>query len=112
MPALRDYRFVLGEALSNAVAHSQASRIEVGLRFGRWTFAAYVRGNGIGMQQKIIVQGGAPGHFGLLRMKERIEAIGGKMVVERASGFGTVVELQIPARIAYAKWHGSDRIRH
>lgn len=107
-----DLLAVLAEALGNAVAHSQASRIEVGLRFGRWTFVAYVRDNGIGMHQKIIAEGGTPGHFGLLGMKERIEAIGGKLVVESASGFGTVVELHIPARIAYAKWHGSDRPRY
>jgi signal transduction histidine kinase len=107
-----DLLAALGEALSNAVAHSQASRIEVGLRFGRWTFAAYVRDNGIGMRQKIIAEGGTPGHFGMLGMMERIEAIGGRLVVESASGFGTVVELQIPARIAYTKWHGSDRTRH
>ncbi|MCL9982936.1 MAG: histidine kinase [Erythrobacter sp.] len=98
-----DLLAVLGEALNNAVTHSQASRIEVGVRFGRWTFGAYVRDNGIGMHETIIAEGGIPGHFGLLGMKERIEAIGGKLIVESANGFGTVVELQIPARIAYAK---------
>lgn len=107
-----DLLAVLGEALSNAVVHSQASRIEVGLRFGRWTFAAHVRDNGIGMHQDIVAAGGTPGHFGLLGMKERIEAIGGKLIVESATGFGTVVELQIPAPIAYAKWHGPGSARH
>ena len=34
--------------------------------------------------------------------QERIEAIGGKLIVQSASGFGTIVELRIPARIAYA----------
>jgi signal transduction histidine kinase len=97
-----DLLAVLGEALNNAVAHSQASRIELGVRFGRWTFGAYVRDNGIGMHETIISDGGRPGHFGLLGMKERIEAIGGKLIVESANGFGTVVELQIPARVAYA----------
>lgn len=72
------------------------------MRFGRWTFGAYVRDNGIGMHETIISDGGRPGHFGLLGMKERIEAIGGKLIVESANGFGTVVELQIPARVAYA----------
>lgn len=96
-----DLLAVLGEALNNAVAHSRASRIELGVRFGRRTFSAYVRDNGIGMHQTIIAEGGVEGHFGLLGMKERIEAIGGKLIVQSASGFGTVVELQIPARLAY-----------
>lgn len=96
-----DLLAVLGEALNNAVTHSQASRIELGVRFGRWTFSAYVRDNGIGMAETILTDGGKPGHFGLLGMQERIEAIGGKLVVESASGFGTVVALRIPARVAY-----------
>lgn len=96
-----DLLAVLGEALNNAVAHSQASRIELGVRFGRWTFSAHVRDNGIGMHQTILTDGGKPGHFGLLGMQERIEAIGGRLVVESASGFGTVVALRIPARVAY-----------
>lgn len=103
-PALiDDLLAVLGEALSNAARHSQASRIEVGVRFSRWSFTAYVRDNGIGMHETIIAQGGVPGHFGLVGMKERIESVGGKLNVESATGFGTIVELQIPARIAYAK---------
>ncbi|QPC98160.1 ligand-binding sensor domain-containing protein [Qipengyuania soli] len=98
-----DLLAVLGEALGNAACHSQASRIEAGVRYGKWAFAAYVRDNGIGMHEEIIASGGKPGHFGLLGMRERIEAIGGKLVVESATGFGTIVELQLPARIAYAK---------
>lgn len=98
-----DLLAVLGEALGNAAAHSCASRIEIGVRFGRWSFVAHVRDNGIGMAEGVITGGGAPGHFGLVGMKERTEALGGRFVVESASGFGTVVELLIPARIAYAR---------
>lgn len=98
-----DMLAVLGEALGNAAAHSRASRIEIGVRFGRWSFVAHVRDNGIGMAEGVIAGGAAPGHFGLVGMKERIEALGGRFVVESASGFGTVVELLIPARIAYAR---------
>ncbi len=98
-----DLLAVLGEALGNAAAHSQASRIEMALRFGRWSFVAEVRDNGIGMAESVIAEGGARGHFGLVGMKERIEALGGRFAIESASGFGTVVELRIPARIAYAR---------
>jgi signal transduction histidine kinase len=98
-----DLLAVLGEALGNAACHSQASRIEVGLRYGRRTFAAYVRDNGIGMHEKIVEAGSKPGHFGLVGMRERIQAIGGKLVVESALGFGTVVEVQLPARLAYSR---------
>jgi len=102
---------VLGEALGNAAAHSQASRIEIALRFGRWSFVAEVRDNGIGMAEGVIAEGAAPGHFGLVGMKERIEALGGRFAVESASGFGTVIELRIPARIAYARSGAGRRPR-
>lgn len=98
-----DLLAVLGEALGNAACHSEASRIEVGLRYGRRTFSAFVRDNGIGMHEDLVETGSKPGHFGLVGMRERIQAIGGKLVVESATGFGTVVELRLPARIAYAK---------
>ena len=98
-----DLLAVLGEALGNAARHSQASRIEVGLRYGRRTFSAYVRDNGIGMHDDLVETGSKPGHFGLVGMRERMHSIGGKLVVESASGFGTVVELRLPARLAYAK---------
>lgn len=98
-----DLLAVLGEALGNAASHSEASRIEIGLRYGRRTFAAYVRDNGIGIHENVVETGGKPGHFGLVGMRERIQAIGGKLVVESAIGFGTVVELRLPARIAYAR---------
>lgn len=98
-----DLLAVLGEALGNAATHSQASRIEIVLRFGRFSFVAQVRDNGIGMAEHVIARGAPPGHFGLVGMKERIESLGGRFAVESASGFGTVIELRIPARIAYAR---------
>jgi signal transduction histidine kinase/ligand-binding sensor domain-containing protein len=98
-----DLLAVLGEAVGNAARHSHASHIEAGVRYGQWTFTAYVRDNGIGMHEEIVASGGKPGHFGLVGMRERIEAIGGKLIVESATGFGTIVRLQLPSRIAYAK---------
>lgn len=65
-PALiDDLLAVLGEALGNAAVYSQASRIEIGLRFGRWSFVTQVRDNGIGMAEGVIAEGASPGHFGL-----------------------------------------------
>jgi len=98
-----DLLAVIGEALGNAAAHSKATRIEVELQFGKRTFVAIVRDNGVGMQEAIVTDGGKAGHFGLIGMKERIEAIDGKLTLESASGFGTAVAIRLPARIAYAR---------
>lgn len=97
-----DLLAVLGEALNNAACHSKASRIEVGLRYGRWEFSAYVRDNGIGMSGEILEKGSPNGHFGILGMRERMLTIGGKLRVESAEGFGTEIRLTLPAKVAYS----------
>lgn len=102
-----DLLAVLGEALNNAACHSRASRIEVGLRYGRWEFSAYVRDNGIGMSAEILEKGSPKGHFGVLGMRERMLTIGGKLRVESAEGFGTEIRLTLPAKVAYS----SKRVR-
>jgi signal transduction histidine kinase/streptogramin lyase len=98
---LDDLLAVLAEALNNAACHSKASRIEVGLRYGRWEFSAYVRDNGIGMSGEILEKGSPNGHFGVLGMRERMLTIGGRLRVESAEGFGTEIRLTLPAKVAY-----------
>lgn len=93
---------VMIEALNNAIQHSRASRIELGLSYGRKNFVAYVRDNGIGIDPELIAKGGKPGHFGLIGMQERITNIEGKLSLESARNFGTEVRISIPARAAYA----------
>ena len=93
---------VMIEALNNAIQHSRASRIELGLSYGRKNFVAYVRDNGIGIDPELIAKGGKPGHFGLIGMQERVINIEGKLSLESARNFGTEVRISIPARAAYA----------
>ncbi|MGV3511559.1 MAG: ligand-binding sensor domain-containing protein [Novosphingobium sp.] len=97
-----DVLAVLCEALNNAACHSRASRIEVGVRFGRFEFSAYVRDNGIGMSSEVLERGSPKGHFGVIGMRERMVSIGGRLRVESAEGFGTEVRLIVPAKLAYA----------
>lgn len=97
-----DVLAVLCEALNNAASHSKASRIEVGVRYGRFEFSAYVRDNGIGMASEVLEKGSPHGHFGVIGMRERMVSIGGRLRVESAEGFGTEVRLIVPAKLAYA----------
>jgi signal transduction histidine kinase/streptogramin lyase len=96
-----DLLAVLCEALNNAACHAKATRIEVGVRYGRWNFTAYVRDNGIGMSEAVLIEGSPKGHFGVLGMHERMVSIGGKLRVESAEGFGTEITLTLPAKLAY-----------
>lgn len=88
--------------MNNASCHSRASRIEVGIRYGRSEFSAYVRDNGIGISSEMLEKGSPRGHFGVIGMRERMVSIGGRLRVESAEGFGTAVILSLPAKLAYA----------
>ena len=43
-----------------------------------------------------LTRGWTPGHFGLIAMRERVEALGGRFRVTTAPGEGTVVEARLP----------------
>ena len=85
---------IFREALTNAVKHSGASRVEAVLEFTRSSFRLTVRDNGRGM-------GATPGSGrGWGNMAARIEELGGSMRCQRAPGTALVFELPLPVRMA------------
>jgi len=54
------------------------------------------------MDLKTIAAGGSAGHFGMPGMHERAKLIGGRLEVQSHISSGTVIELIIPASLAYA----------
>ena len=102
-PILRDeiYR-IAAEALRNAFHHAQARQIEVEIRYDNQQFRLRVRDDGKGIDPAVLSGQGREGHFGLPGMRERANAIGGKLVVWSELDAGTEVELRIPAGAAYA----------
>jgi len=106
-PLVRDeiYRIAI-EALRNAFRHSQAKHIEVEIHYARQQLQLRIRDDGKGIDQKILSEGGRPGHHGLPGMQERAKLAGGKLSVWSKPGSGTEIELTIPASIAYAKPSG------
>ena len=102
-PILRDevYR-ITAEALRNAFRHAQAARIDVAIRYGGHEFRIAVKDNGKGIDPEILKQGSRRGHWGLLGMRERAEAIGAELDVWSGNGSGTEVSLRVPAAIAYS----------
>ncbi len=99
-PILRDeiYR-IAAEALRNAFRHAQAQQVEVEIRYDNQQFQLRVRDDGKGMDTAVL--SGRKGHYGLRGMRERGNAIGGKLVVWSEVGAGTEVELIVPADAAY-----------
>ncbi len=89
---------IVQEALTNVARHAKATRAKVSIQ--------RLEGGGILMEIKddgcgFVVKAGAAAkqtkRLGLLGMKERIEMIGGTLVLESAPGGGTTVTVAIPS---------------
>jgi ligand-binding sensor domain-containing protein/signal transduction histidine kinase len=98
------------EALFNSFHHAQAGKIEVDLHFGVFEFRARFRDNGVGIDPAILSKGGAPGHYGLTGMRERVTCIGGQMDLWSRPGAGTELEVRIPGAIAYRQRESKYRL--
>jgi signal transduction histidine kinase len=85
------------EALNNAIQHADASEVAVRLTQypDRLRLTVTDDGRGIvgGVEPARFV---AQGHFGLAGMRERAAMIGGKLDVQTAVDYGTVVILELP----------------
>ncbi len=88
--ALSVYR-VVQECLTNAVRHGRPSQIDVHLDVSASAITVVVRDDGGGAPATI---NGAAGH-GILGMRERVEALGGRLSISSA-GNGLRVEAIIP----------------
>jgi signal transduction histidine kinase/ligand-binding sensor domain-containing protein len=99
-PVVRDEIYRIGyEAIRNASAHSKASRLYVGLKYGQ-DIAVSVGDNGVGIPESII-DGGTNGHYGLQGMRERAARVGGKLRIVSSVDSGTEVSLVVPGSIAF-----------
>ncbi len=102
-PIVRDEVFrIADEALSNAIRHASAKQVEVEIRYDVREFRLRVRDDGAGIDPAVLQAGGREGHFGLRGMRERAQAVGGKLRLWSALDTGTEVELIIPGSRAYA----------
>ena len=80
--------FVAAEALANAAKHSDAARVRVELIGGDARFRLRVTDDGRG--------GADPGGSGLLGLRDRVEALGGRLHVDSRPGRGTEVLMELP----------------
>jgi signal transduction histidine kinase len=84
------------EALTNALKHSGAGRIDILLRFDSDLVELTVRDDGRGLSH---AAGDVPaGHFGLLGIRERVDKLGGVLQLHGVPGAGTVLTVRVPSR--------------
>jgi two-component system, NarL family, sensor kinase len=91
------------EALSNAMQHSRATRIELLLRRVRNRLVLQVRDNGVGFDvaRVLSAQPGAATGIGLTSVREQSRAIRGKLLI-KSTGLGTTLEVSVGLPRAFA----------
>jgi signal transduction histidine kinase len=83
------------ESLTNVARHAWASRVVVSLSFLGDTVTLDVDDDGRGFDGR--PHPGPDGGFGLIGMRERVEAAGGELTVESRRGEGTTIAVTVPA---------------
>jgi ligand-binding sensor domain-containing protein/signal transduction histidine kinase len=84
------------EAVTNSVKHSGARTIEVALQSEPGAVRLLVRDDGAGLPSGGSVRT-APGHYGLMGMRERATQIGAQLRLDSTPGEGTTVRVVLPA---------------
>jgi signal transduction histidine kinase len=88
---------VTQEALANVTRHANAGRVAVTLSYMDGEAALDVRDDGSGFAPT--ADGYGPnGGLGLRGMRERVEALGGRLAVESTPGQGTTIAVTVPVQ--------------
>jgi signal transduction histidine kinase len=80
--------FIVAEALTNVVKHAHAGQAEVRTFVDDCMLHVEVRDDGVG--------GADPGGHGLVGLRDRATALGGRLSIESPAGGGTVVAASLP----------------
>jgi signal transduction histidine kinase len=82
--------YVVAEALTNAAKHARASAVNVRIEVDGTTLLVVVSDDGVG-------GAGLNRGTGLVGLKDRVEALGGRMVIDSPEGVGTSLSVELPA---------------
>jgi signal transduction histidine kinase len=103
-PVLQDEVYRIGrEILRNAFRHARAKKIEVEIRYEVQELRIRFRDDGIGIDPKVLHEGGRAGQWGLPGVRERAKQAGAQLDFWSEPGAGTEVQVTVPASVAYAK---------
>ncbi len=80
--------YVVAEALTNAAKHAQASRVIITVDVGDVRVRVSIADDGIG--------GADPVGSGLIGLRDRVEALGGRLDIGGGKGIGTTLTAEVP----------------
>jgi len=81
--------YVVAEALTNAAKHARASAVSVRIELDGDVLLVVVSDDGVG-------GAGLTRGTGLVGLKDRVEALGGRMVIDSLDGAGTSLRVELP----------------
>ena len=84
---------IFQEALTNALRHAQATRVDVTMAEEAGAFVLKIRDNGRGITED---EKAGQNTLGLLGMQERANLIGGELDITGVEGEGTTVTIRLP----------------
>jgi PAS domain S-box-containing protein len=85
------YRIVQ-ESLTNARRHSRSDRVKIELSEEQQRLRLEIRDWGVGFQPGVV----AKESFGLQGIRERVKAVGGRVLIQSAPGQGTRIAVELP----------------
>lgn len=83
------------EALNNIIKHAEATRAHIRLALSEKSVCLRVEDDGMGFEQKKGKKR-SPNSFGLRTMRERAEALNGRLKIRSTPGRGTIVKAWLP----------------
>lgn len=92
--------FVICEALTNVVKHAAAHSAGIDLSTEDGRLSVRVRDDGVGLGA-VNGNGGGNGGQGLTNLRDRVEALGGRLTVHSEPGGGTSVHADLPVGAAH-----------
>ncbi len=84
---------VVQECTTNCVRHAEASHVKVEVRREKENIKVMVTDDGKGLNNNSVIKG-----FGLIGMRERVSALGGKIAFDTEEGLGLQVRVLIPLK--------------
>jgi ligand-binding sensor domain-containing protein/signal transduction histidine kinase len=83
------------EAVANVLQHADATRLDINMQYGIKHLRMQIEDNGVGLSSDM-ADATPAGHFGLIGMRERTQAIGGTFTMNSAPAEGTKITVELP----------------
>jgi len=83
------------EAVANVVQHAGATHLYIQVQYETKRLRMQIEDNGVGVSSEV-AEATPPGHFGVIGMRERTQAIGGTFTMNSVPAEGTKITVELP----------------